>query len=214
MHLQSPLPPPHTPIHATAEDTPKIEALRCKAIKSHVGEEHGQLSFKIGEVCRHCRGRSRQSLSSAPWSLHTTADPAPPPSLPPFHPQIVFVPKPDDDEETWSGVCRGVIGSFPKSFVMDTKANKESDIDAKIKENEKLDTEKAAGRKVDEERERLQQKLEADTAGVAVESKSSKDESGGDDAGAGADEAAAAASAEDGPAPEEKKKRGLFGKKK
>ncbi|EGD82634.1 hypothetical protein PTSG_11992 [Salpingoeca rosetta] len=56
----------------------------------------------------------------------------------------VFVPHPDKTLETWKGVCKGEIGTFPASKVADTKEHTEEELEKLIEENSKLTDEEAA----------------------------------------------------------------------
>ena len=46
---------------------------------------------------------------------------------------IVFVPKPSAEGDTYEGVSGGVIGAFPKSFVVDTATKSKEELDEMVK---------------------------------------------------------------------------------
>lgn len=75
---------------------------------------------------------------------------------------IVFVPKPDDSE-TWKGVCKSVIGNFPKGKVVDTKEHAKEEIEKMIADYKQTDEYKEAAAALDEEDRKKKEALAAIT---------------------------------------------------
>eukprot|EP00040_Diaphanoeca_grandis_P002800 m.22724 g.22724 ORF g.22724 m.22724 type:complete len:239 (-) comp13924_c0_seq1:536-1252(-) len=60
---------------------------------------------------------------------------------------VIFVPKASSEAELWTGVSQGVVGEFPKSYVVDSATQTKEEIDAIVKAVQETEEEKELAEK-------------------------------------------------------------------